>query len=337
MCNKLSVVINVSKRIMSRSSSKRALHRNFYKQASQIPSQNTGIYNARSNARPYTIAMDIQDQPEQARGVHVTYTNDPVEAEAWLRNNVMDIDTRALGFDIEWKPQFVKKKLGGKENKTAVLQLSTETATLVLHIIHVKTLPRHLVDILADQSIPKVGCGIRPDVIKLLRDTGLQCKGAIDLVELASRSGYTKQHGQGLKTLAVNVLGIEMTKPKRVQLSNWEVLPLTRSQICYAALDAWVGIKLHLHMQKQMNNGKKAKSEIDGLIDVQPSDIVVACCNVCGKKCKGEGKLQEHMGNAGHSQCPKCGMMFVFAVTRKHRNKCTGSEGHSSQSAKTVF
>ena len=321
---------------MIRKHFKHATHRNFYKQTSQIPSQN--INNARSNARLFTITRDIEDQPEQARGVHVTYTNDPVEVEAWLRNNVMDIDTRALGFDIEWKPQFIKKKLGGKENKTAVVQLSTETAVLVLHIIHVKTLPRHLVDVLANQDILKVGCGIHPDVIKLLKDTGLQCKGAIDLVELASRSGYTKQHGQGLKTLAMSVLGIEMIKPKKVQLSNWENLPLSYNQICYAALDAWVGIKLHSHMQKKMKNEQTAESEIDGLVlDVQPSDTVVVYCNVCGKKCKGQGKLQEHMANAGHSQCPKCGMMFVFTVTRKHRNMCSGSEGHSSQSDRTDY
>jgi hypothetical protein len=276
--------------------------------------------------------MDIEGQPEQARGVHVTYTNEPVEAEAWLRNNVMDVETRALGFDIEWKPQFVKKKLGGKENKTAVIQLSTETAVLVLHIIHVKTLPRYLVDILADQNILKVGCGIRTDVVKLLRDTGLQCKGVVDLVDLAARSGYSKEHGQGLKKLANSVLGIEMNKPKKVQLSNWETLPLTRGQIRYAALDAWIGIKLHSQMRKKMKSSQITLSEIDGLRDAHPSVPAVVCCNVCGKKCKSQQKLQEHLANAGHSQCPRCGQMFVLTVPRKHLNSCTGPEGHSSQS-----
>lgn len=265
--------------------------------------------------------------------MHITYTNDPVEAEAWLHNNVIHLDTTALGFDIEWKPQFIKKKLGGKENKTAVLQLSTRRSVLVLHVMHLKTLPRHLAEILANQNIIKVGCGIRPDVIKLLKDTGLQCKGAMDLVDLASKSGYTKQHGLGLKNLAKNVLGMEMVKPKIVQLSNWEILPLGNSQIHYAALDAWVGIKLYSHMQNKMSNWKNTKSEIDGLIDVSPNDLVLVYCNVCGKKCKGQEKLREHMANAGHTQCPDCGKMFVFAVTRKHRNSCVGSEGQSSQSS----
>lgn len=307
-------------------------HRDFHQQTSQVPSRyNTHARRAGWNERrPHTIEFYVEGQPEQARGVYVTYTDDPIEGEAWLTNNVLDIDTRALGFDIEWKPQFIKKKLGGKENKTAVLQLSTETTTLVLHIIHLKILPRNLANILAREDIIKVGCGIRNDVLKLFKDTYLQCKGVVDLVDLASRSGYTKQHGQGLKTLALNVLGIEMNKPKRVQLSNWETLPLSRGQIHYAALDAWVGIKLYLQMRKKMNNGQNAESQVDGLIDAEPSDVDIVYCDVCGKKCKGQHKLQEHMATACHSQCPNCGMMFVFTVTRKHRNMCTGSRRESS-------
>ena len=315
---------------------KHSTHRHFYKQTSKAHSPN--IDNSRSNWRPFskpsTIELDIGDgQPEQARGIHVTYTNDPIEAEAWLRNNVIDLYTTALGLDIEWKPQFIKKKLGGKENKTAVLQLSTVTATLVLHIIHLRTLPRYLAEVLADQNVLKVGCGIRPDVIKLLKDTGLQCKGVVDLVALASKSGYTKQHGQGLKKLALNVLGIELNKPKRIQLSNWEVIPLKHNQIEYAALDAWVGIKLFLHMKGKGNNVAITTSEVDGLIDAQPCSTEVVCCSVCGKKCKGQHKLQEHIANAGHTKCPNCGMMFVFCISKKHRNACKGSGGFSAQSS----
>ena len=316
---------------MIRKQFKYARHRDFHQQMSQVPSRYNG--NARNSEwnetpRPHTIEFSIEGQPEQAQGVLVTYTNDPVEAEAWLRNNVIDIDTRALGFDIEWKPQFIKKKLGGVENKTAVLQLSTETAALVLHIIHVKVLlPRHLANILADDAIIKAGCGIRKDVLKLLRDTYLQCKGAEDLVELASKAGYTKQHGQGLKNLALNVLGIHVNKPKRVQLSNWETKPLSRGQIRYAALDAWIGIKLYLHMRKAMSNsGQNPQFQFD-MIDAQP---VIFPCNVCGKKCKDEDKLKQHLAKACHGQCPTCGMLFVSTVTRKHRNMCTGSQRESS-------
>lgn len=301
-------------------------NRHFYKK--QFPSQtHPSIF---QNWRPYTISMQIQGQPEEAKGVDVTYTNDPVEAEAWLRNNVVDIDTRALGFDMEWKPQFIKKKHGGKENRTAVLQLSTETATLVLHIIHMPTPPRYLVDILVNEFIVKVGSSIGPDVNKLLRDIGLPCKGVLELVDLASRAGYTKEHGRGLRTLSRNVLEIQISKPRHISMSNWENLPLTHSQIHYAAIDAWIGIMLYSHMQKKILENR-AKCEVDSLIDVQSRELTVLYCNVCGKKCKGESKLQEHLANVQHPKCPNCGMMFVFAISKIHSKNCRGPMGHLPQ------
>ena len=314
---------------MIRKGFKYASHRHFHQQMSQVPSRYDGnARNSRWNeTRPHTIEFCIEGQPEQAKGVYVTYTNDPVEAEAWLRNNVIDTDTRALGFDIEWKPQFIKKKLGGVENKTAVLQLSTETATLVLHIIHLKILPRHLANILANDTIIKAGCGIRNDVLKLLRDTNVQCKGVVDLVDLKTKAGYPKQHGNGLRKLAFNVLEINLNKPKKVTMSNWEILPLSGDQIRYAALDAWIGIKLYLHMRKAMSNsGQNPEFQFD-MIDAKP---IIFPCNVCGKKCKDEDKLKQHLAKACHGQCPNCGMMFVSTVTRKHRNVCTGSQRESS-------
>ena len=77
------------------------------------------------------------------------------------------------------------------------MQLSTKTDTLVLHLFHIHTIPKHLVEVLTDDSIIKVGCGIHSDVAKLLRDSGLQCKGALDLAHLALKSGHNNQSGGG--------------------------------------------------------------------------------------------------------------------------------------------
>lgn len=298
---------------------KHGVQRHFNKQQSHVRHDMRRV--SEQDVRPYTIVVEF-DQPEQARGVKATYTTDPVEAEAWLRNNVIDVNETALGFDMEWKPQFVKKKLGGKENRTAVLQLSTETSCLVLHIIHIKAFPRYLVDIIGNPDVAKVGCGITQDINKLFRDTGLRCKGAIDLVRVASKIGCTKGQGLGLKALSKNLLGIEMNKPKRIQLSNWESLPLHTSQIHYAALDAWMGIELYLHMKGQLGDG--------GQIDCEPepakSLLLVSetvHCRVCGKKCIGQSGLQEHLANTPHTACPQCGQMFVREVSKKHLRKCS--------------
>ena len=36
--------------------------------------------------------------PYPAEGVEVVYTTDPIEVEAWLRNNVIDCSAQAVGF-----------------------------------------------------------------------------------------------------------------------------------------------------------------------------------------------------------------------------------------------
>lgn len=310
---------------------KHGIQRHFNKQQSH----HSHVPRHDQDVRPHTIVMKF-DQPEQARGVEATYTTDPVEAEAWLRNNVIDVNETALGFDMEWKPQFVKKKLGGKENRTAVLQLSTETSCLVLHIIHIKAFPRYLVDIIGNQNIAKVGCGIRQDINKLFRDTGLRCKGAVELVQLASKIGCTKEQGLGLKALSKNLLGIEIEKPKRIQMSNWESLPLHRCQIHYAALDAWMGIELYLHMKGELVDGGQIVCEPEPakslplVSEPEPakslslqSSYTTVYCHVCGKKCIGQSGLQEHLANTPHTACPQCGRMFVREVSKKHLRKCS--------------
>lgn len=180
--------------------------------------------------------------PSEARGVEVVYTNDVFEAESWLREHITVCSARVVGFDIEWRPQFISKRDGGTENQTAVLQLGVDTSCLVLHIYHMSELTSLLVSILRDENILKVGVGIEEDGKKLRRHRGLVCEGMTDIQTMV-----TLESGQkfGLKALAQLFLGIELEKSKRVAMSNWENFPLTLRQIEYAALDAWAGVKIY--------------------------------------------------------------------------------------------
>ena len=191
----------------------------------------------------------IHTLPYPAEGVEVVYTADPVEAEAWIRNNIIDCSAQAVGFDIEWKPQFVSKKKGGVENKTAVMQLGVESSCLVLHLSNMKSPPKLLRSILNDKKILKVGSGILQDVVKLKRDTGFICLGIVDTQKMAKSMDTNAPPKLGLKTLAKHFLGINLEKPKSVSRSNWENYPLTIRQINYAALDAWIGFKIYQHMK----------------------------------------------------------------------------------------
>ena len=193
--------------------------------------------------------------PSIAAGVQVVYTRDALEAEQWLREHIVDCSTGAVGFDTEQRPQFVSKKDGGTENETAVLQLGVETSCLVLHIYHMSEMPESLESILRDENILKIGSGIDKDASKLTRERGLVCKGLVDTQHVATSLGLQKI---GLKALAEQFLGIELDKG--VALTNWENFPLHLRQIEYAALDAWVGLKVYQEMKRQKKSPMDIKT-----------------------------------------------------------------------------
>ena len=201
-----------------------------------------------------TIIHEITN-PSIAAGVQVVYTRDALEAEQWLREHIVDCSTGAVGFDTEQRPQFVSKKDGGTENETAVLQLGVETSCLVLHIYHMTEMPESLESILRDENILKIGSGIDKDASKLTRERGLVCKGLVDTQHMATSLGLQKI---GLKALAEQFLGIELDKG--VALTNWENFPLHLRQIEYAALDAWVGLKVYQEMKRQKKSPMDIKT-----------------------------------------------------------------------------
>lgn len=262
----------------------------------------------------------IHSLPYPAEGVEVVYTVDPVEAEAWLRNNIIDCSAQAVGFDIEWKPQFVSKKKGGVENKTAVMQLGVENSCLVLQLCNMKSPPKLLRSILNDKKILKVGSGILQDVTKLRRDTGMVIQGMVDTQKMAKSMGPNAPQKLGLKSLAEHFLGINLEKPKYVSRSNWEKYPLTIRQIHYAALDAWIGFKIYQHI-KLANGQDQTHIDETQLVDDEAEEKSggIVSCHVCRKKFKSKDALSNHIKI--HAQC-KCGKFFQVKISKRHRKIC---------------
>lgn len=55
----------------------------------------------------------------------------------------------------------------------------------------------------------------------------------------------------GLEALADRYLGYKLEKNRRITLSNWELYPLSDSQVEYAALDAWISTAIIREIERQ--------------------------------------------------------------------------------------
>jgi ribonuclease D len=79
------------------------------------------------------------------------------------------------------------------------------------------------------------------DAHLLMNDYNIQVSGCIDLRYLAKECSLQER---SLSALAYELLGCELDKDWRVRASNWEAELLNDRQIKYAAMDAFVAIKI---------------------------------------------------------------------------------------------
>ncbi|KAH7340475.1 ribonuclease H-like domain-containing protein [Rhizoctonia solani] len=155
-----------------------------------------------------------------------------------------------FGFDIEWRPSFVK---GMPEAPIALLQLARPDQIFLIQLTAMKNFPSRLREVLEDYTVVKAGVGIAGDAKKLWRDHGVSLLGAVELSKLAQVSDpsrwTTTKPGEliGLARLVEVYRSHYLTKNKRVKLSNWEQ-PLDSKQIQYAASDALAGAIIYQHL-----------------------------------------------------------------------------------------
>lgn len=201
----------------------------------------------------------------------------------YLRSGLDDVDgafealglTRcaALGFDIEVRPAFRP----GVRYPTSVIQVSSLTHCAVVSVgngANVPSLPASLHRIVSDAAVLKIGCGVRADLERLQQDFG-QCLppptaaaagegaeaaagaaaggvvGFLELSLLARLTGSAGVPGEsdlGLRRLSEAVLGMQLSKAKALVLSRWDAVPLSASQVRYAAMDAAVAAHLAARM-----------------------------------------------------------------------------------------
>ena len=147
---------------------------------------------------------------------------------------------RVLGFDTETRPAFQR----GQFYLPAILQMASRDSAWLFHLRRLEY-PNALWDVLADETILKVGVSIAYDVKQLQLLSPFEPAGFVDLTDLSAPLGFKSA---GLRNLSANLLGFRISKGPKT--SNWEREPLTEAQVTYAATDAWVGWELYLKLRE---------------------------------------------------------------------------------------
>lgn len=140
-----------------------------------------------------------------------------------------------IGFDTETKPSFKK----GRTNKVSLLQLSNSD-TAFLFRLNGNGLHQDIANLLANESITKIGVAIKDDIIALQKLRKFEAATFVDLQTFVKKLGF---QNFSLQKLAALVLGFRISKAKR--LSNWENKQLSKAQLKYAATDAWVSLEIY--------------------------------------------------------------------------------------------
>lgn len=142
--------------------------------------------------------------------------------------------------------------IGRAENKAAVLQLSTKSHSVIIHLIHVfrgplqKQFYNCIQSFLGCTSVVFSGIGIFQDCEKLSNDWNLEVSTRLDLDELCGGK-FRPSHGGswGIKSLSKKLFNIDIYKPKKIQCGNWEKFPLNDRQVYYAAQDSYLIVCLY--------------------------------------------------------------------------------------------
>jgi len=135
----------------------------------------------------------------------------------------------------------------------ATVQLATSNSCLVVHLVRDKfgvpssDCAEVLKRIINDPQYIKAGCAIDEDLMDLYSLWGgLDAKSRFDLGAM-----HCDQRNRiGLRALAARTLHVDLPKAKRITLSDWSKVPLSRAQIIYSARDAWAGAAIAEQLAK---------------------------------------------------------------------------------------
>ncbi|PKA66661.1 Werner Syndrome-like exonuclease [Apostasia shenzhenica] len=197
----------------------------------------------RNSESSFTVTFNSTDN------ISTTLTASADEVDSWiaeiLRVHRRRLDRLIVGLDCEWRPSFSRV-----QNPVALLQLCVGRRCLIFQLLYADEIPSSLLDFLNDDRFTFVGVGIKNDAERLYDERYLEVCNAVDLSEIAAEKMERPDlRRMGLADLAMEVVAVEVRKPKHVTMSRWDNYHLSLDQILYACIDAFlsfeIGRRLH--------------------------------------------------------------------------------------------
>lgn len=161
-----------------------------------------------------------------------------------------------LGVDTETRPAFRR----GQNHKVALLQVSTKDTCFLFRLNYIG-LPKSLIRLLSNKTVPMVGLSWHDDLMSLHRREDFEPGWFIDIQDIIGNLGI---EDKSLQKLYANLFGEKVSKRQR--LTNWEADVLTDKQKEYAAIDAWACINLYEEIMRLM-----ATKDYDLVLSPEPA------------------------------------------------------------------
>jgi len=202
------------------------------------------------NHNDYRRAALLDVLPEEPRQEDVLLVNSATSGACDL---LCADATKAdcVAFDAEWVPDWTS----GSDNPISVLQLAFPASRRV-YVIQLAALqmqlPPAVMMMMVNPEVTKVGFACdQHDLDKLRRSRIAVTEGSVvDVQEqCAATLGISATSKRlSLKKASSGLLGFQMHKDKRLTCSDWSREKLSPEQVRYAALDAWVALRLYMRL-----------------------------------------------------------------------------------------
>ena len=145
---------------------------------------------------------------------------------------------RALGFDTESKPTFVRDEVSDGPH---IVQLATLEQAWVFQL-HDLGCRARVAELLALGGVIKAGFGLGDDTKRIRSKLGVEPADVLELNTEFRQRGYRKD--MGVKGAVAVLFNRRFIKSKKAATSNWANLKLTEAQLVYAANDAWAALRV---------------------------------------------------------------------------------------------